>query len=697
MENDSGGSSLVIHGMPTHGRESADPADGSRYTAKSPEHKQLSPTLVMLGEGTDDSEETELIQYLTHDEEDLFSPFVFISEDVFDETSKARVETDAIPGSVDEHMQELRLHRRRVELLLARQLELLRSCSARIDYGASSCGTVDSDREDSPELDSKKPWRPTGVTFLVPEKAESGGMLTPSAIRTNRQEEEMEGWRFASAFMNNQFADVDEEERLGLSRTKSERRLQFASYRSNSMRQVHPAMRHSRQLVGNVNSMFTNMTTQRCTSVQRERMTQIVNNRTFTLTITCIILLNAAFTGYVVDFEMRGALITHDNSDDGLGHETPLWQEVVEIFFVVVFSLELFMRMFADGLKFFNGKDFTWNMMDMILVATSLVEVGLPDAGINLTFLRVERLLKMTRAFRILKVVRHLVIFRQLRILLLASLNCLIFMFWAMVVLLVVIFLFAILFLMGISSYVSDSSMGDTTVESFRVFFHSLPMAMLTLWMSCSGGVDWWDVEILLLKMPWPWCVLFAFFQGLMLLGMLNIVTGFVVQDAIEAMNADKDLQASLKDERTDRLVQRLTGLFHRMDSQGSGVVRREDFIKFMRDRDAQGLMAELDINVSDFVLLFDILDVDENGDVEIDEFVMGAMQLKVHADLLNMALLMHKNNRLLQKSFKMIHAVGKSVCVLGDQMERTAASAEPVRSWRPSSASMQSISSVLD
>jgi len=486
----------------------------------------------------------------------------------------------------------------------------------------------------------------------------------------NRRGSASSTWGLTSAAMLSELDQslCDTTQNIDRGRTREELRSEFAMI-SRISGNFNPTVVRLSLWVGQILDSVEESLQSVADILQRDRVAGWLSSPCFTMVISLIILLNAAFTGYISHFTMEKTLAAYDEGKT-LPFVEPSWHNLVESFFVVAFTLELLMRCFAEGCDFLFGKEWTWNAMDALLVAASFVELALPDAGVNLTFLRVERLFKMVRAFRILKVVRHVMLFRQLRILLLAVVNALVFMMWAILVLLVVIFLFSVLFMMGVVGYVNDAPSDDPTVAQFRIYFHSLPMAMLTLYMSCSGGVDWWEIAHLLLQMSWQWCLLFAFFQSVMLLGMLNIVTGFVVQDAVEALDSDKELQAHFRDERTAALCHELKALFHQMDSKGCGTVQKTEFVRFMKKEEARTLMAALEVNVTDADMLFNMLDVDENEEVEIDEFVMGAMSLKGHADALNMALLLHNNNRLIHRSFGNIHGLGKAIVALGHHME---------------------------
>lgn len=539
---------------------------------------------------------------------------------------------DAVTSFVEVQARELRAHRRCVEELLERQMELLRGAenvvfdaTRNVRSAVSTCGqsNLEESRQSSSTGErSRSPCREERPTFRSSVTTTIFGGRNTKMTRDD---------------MRSEFARVITEDRM-----------------------MHPFFQRVSECALQITKACSSHLMSKSTCAQHDRVAELVGSGPFTLAMTVVIIVNSVFTGFVMDVQLRETLRAYDDGDVSDIHMED-WHASVEACFVVIFTVELLLRIFAGCCSFFTGRDFAWNLVDAFLVVCSFVELVLPSSGVNLTFFRIDRLLKMVRAFRILRLVRHIMVFRKLRILLMAVTNCLMFMMWAIVVLLVVIFLFSILFLMGVISFVNDAPLGDPTVESVRVFFHSLSMSMLTLWMSCSGGVDWWEIEQLLLTMSWHWGVLFSLFQAMMLLGMLNIVTGFVVQDAVVAMNADKELQQQVDDEKKGKLVQELKAVFHRMDVKGSGNVQKEDFVTFMKDDKVQSLMSKLDVRVADAVMLFDILDVDGDMEVEIDEFVMGAVQLKVQADMLNMTLLLQNNNRLIQKAFKLIHGLSLS------------------------------------
>merc|ERR1712083_1237069 len=80
------------------------------------------------------------------------------------------------------------------------------------------------------------------------------------------------------------------------------------------------------------------------------------------------------------------------------------------------------------------------------------------------------------------------------RTLLLAIMSLMMPLCWACLFLLLICYLFAVVFMQAVRDYMFAAQPEDITVDSLRTFFDSTPMALLTLWMSVSGGISWWDV-----------------------------------------------------------------------------------------------------------------------------------------------------------------------------------------------------------
>merc|ERR1712048_62494 len=104
---------------------------------------------------------------------------------------------------------------------------------------------------------------------------------------------------------------------------------------------------------------------------------------------------------------------------------------------------------------FFFGPEWSWNLLDTFLVLTSLADAVLTVAGFEMTYVRLLRLLRMTRTTRVIRLLRF---FRTLRMMLLSALNSVVPLLWAMLFLMLMIFVFAVVLLQGTAVYVGTNT-----------------------------------------------------------------------------------------------------------------------------------------------------------------------------------------------------------------------------------------------
>ena len=225
--------------------------------------------------------------------------------------------------------------------------------------------------------------------------------------------------------------------------------------------------------------------------------------------------------------------------------------------------------------KFLVGRDCCWNLLDISLLLSSVVEIVGPTGEINVSFVRLVRVLRMLRA---IQVVRRMTIFRKLRLLLLAMLDSILAVFWAVSALLLITFVFAVLFLQGAAQYLAQASPADSHFTLMATFFCALPMTLLTLWMCVSGGISWLEIEEVWLEVAPGYAVLLVCYQALMTLALLKIVTGIFVNDSIEAAQNDRDLKAIFERERKAHFIHCATRIFEEMVTDSTTILSRKQF-----------------------------------------------------------------------------------------------------------------------
>merc|ERR1719386_624220 len=90
--------------------------------------------------------------------------------------------------------------------------------------------------------------------------------------------------------------------------------------------------------------------------------------------------------------------------------------------------------------------------------------------------------------------------------------------------------------------------------------------------------------------------------------------------------------------------------LFNDIDADNSGTLTWEELGKNLEDERVSACFNLLQIDVTEAKGLFQLLDIDESGEVGIEEFVMGCMRLKGAAKSIDLATMLYENKRMAMK-----------------------------------------------
>jgi len=251
----------------------------------------------------------------------------------------------------------------------------------------------------------------------------------------------------------------------------------------------------------------------------------------------------------------------------------------------------------------------------------------------------------------------------------LSSMVCLL---WAFVMIGLVILVFSIIFGNAAASHFEAVDMNDADAVIRAVAIHdhfgSMYNSAVSLFSAITGGNDWMSYGenlILLDEESHIYFLLFLFYIGFCLVGMLNVVTGIFVDSAVCTRTEDEVVDSYTEDlTRTSEEVRRI---FQQADEDGSGVLTQAEFEKCLEGNQwVAAYFSGLDIDTSDASTIFTLMDIDGSGELSIDEFVEGTMKLKGSAksidifslmfDHAKMAIQLTKLCSLVEDEFKFLH-----------------------------------------
>merc|ERR1712136_261852 len=311
------------------------------------------------------------------------------------------------------------------------------------------------------------------------------------------------------------------------------------------------------------------------------KTSRVVDGVVFQTVVCAVIFLYIVFVGFEVNDEMSDAIGNHRKQDADAFTPKKGWITVAGYCFTLVFVLELSFRMVALKAQFLLGQGWLWNIFDAVLVLTSVVDQWLTtDSGQlhNVSYLRCFRMFWVFRALRLAKTVQSRFV-RDFRMMMLAIVSSVIPLFWAVTTLAALHYLASIIVMMFVADYIANAAAGDATVGELTVWFESLPMSVLTLFMAVTGGVSWWEImDPILVVGPLAGVILVSFIV-VTVLAVLNIITGIFVNDAIEKARSDESLLLAREMEQNVEYRQQLKDLFRKLDVDESQWVERDEFV----------------------------------------------------------------------------------------------------------------------
>eukprot|EP00435_Cladocopium_sp_Y103_P035386 s836_g9.t1 len=314
------------------------------------------------------------------------------------------------------------------------------------------------------------------------------------------------------------------------------------------------------------------------------------------------------------------------------------------------FTGELLLRIYAFGRAFVWSEDWQWNFLDVIIVSASLVELLLDivawtsiETGTGARFgdlsiikaMRVVRILRLVRVFRVVR------FFRSLRVLISSIIHTLRSVIWALTLLTLIMYTFAILFTYCYTDFVHNNPNKLEDAERLRRYFGSVPVSVLNLFAAISDGISWTLMSAPLYDAGWFWLALFVSYIALATFAdscshtELANSLGLSIAEFPEEMVIEAQLKS--KKMYTDQV----RTLFHLMDEDQSGELTAHAFEEHINEPQVAAYFRALDMDLNNAWKLFTLLDPDNSGTIDLTEFVEGCLKLRGPATRLDMEMVL--------------------------------------------------------
>merc|ERR1712137_792802 len=127
--------------------------------------------------------------------------------------------------------------------------------------------------------------------------------------------------------------------------------------------------------------------------------------------------------------------------------------------------------------------------------------------------------------------------------------------------------------------------------------------------------------------LPGGYLEIFLLFIIFSMFAVLNVVTAVFVDNAVQSSNADRQVIISEERQKHEEFLKSMQQVFEELDTDHTHTISREEFERQVQDEGMVSYFKALDLDVTQARTLFTLLDVDNTGSVDIEEFIIGCMK----------------------------------------------------------------------
>jgi len=321
--------------------------------------------------------------------------------------------------------------------------------------------------------------------------------------------------------------------------------------------------------------------------------------------------------------------------------EMSFWP-IFDNIFLSIFILEIGLKVAYHESEFFCGRDKWWSLLDVVIVALGAFDLwimplflqGSDTTSSEYAMLRFLRLLRLLRLLRVFRMFKKLMTFVQ------ALMNMLSTFIWIFSVLFLFLLCNAVVLTHllghgdGLPRQSSVHVQGDfdysASVAKIHENFQDVSTSLFTLFQVTT--TDNWDtIAEPVIQLDSRWRVFFVFFIAFASWTMISVLTAVASDNMIAASTDRKDSEQKEQENRQREFINFLRDAFLEADTDGNGLLDKEEFAALINKEFVGQQMRSLGIHLSEDEMFksWDMLDIDESGTLTIDEFVTGLSYLQ--------------------------------------------------------------------
>mmetsp|Transcript_43864 Transcript_43864/g.80132 ORF Transcript_43864/g.80132 Transcript_43864/m.80132 type:complete len:664 (+) Transcript_43864:85-2076(+) len=324
----------------------------------------------------------------------------------------------------------------------------------------------------------------------------------------------------------------------------------------------------------------------------------------------------------------------------------------VELTFVIIYILELILKVFLLGIKEFITRPQLWfNLADLLIIAIALFGVivtFLNDDGALSNPIVIFRLVRLARITRLIRLLRF-DFFKELLTMVAGLVSGLRTLLWAFVLLFLAIYPMSLVLTQFIGQ--DESTANDMQM---RELFKTVPRSMLTVFRCVTGDCNFSDgtpaVLDLIDRYGIIWIPIYVAVMLIVTFGLFNLIVAIFVDTVLsDAKKQERESKLHrLKDrerqrDKTAKLLEMLLDKtmedhilkgesidqFEGLDKITHMSVNKDAFNDFLKDPEVHTILDDLDVPEEERLDIFEVLDANGNGTLQLEELIHGVIRLR--------------------------------------------------------------------
>jgi len=296
--------------------------------------------------------------------------------------------------------------------------------------------------------------------------------------------------------------------------------------------------------------------------------------------------------------------------------------------FIIAFAVELIIRMYVEMSAFFED---LVNLLDVALVVAAGVDCFLLWPAGSGGAVRLFTVLRTLRILRLVKLVRMFPAFRELWLLVGGFVNSLKALAWVSMVVILVLYVCSVLVTTEIGQNDATYGIGpsyDGEVWPYKEYFGTIFRSMFTLFqvLTLDGWCD--DIVRHIVHRQPIMAIFFILFVMVTAFGIINVVVGIIVDNTLVAAQVADTRVEQLQAYNRKKAIERLMDTLLKSDVKRSGEISKSELKAAVQSRVVQKLFDTIGIKWSEALEIYELLDHEKSGSVELKRFGASLREL---------------------------------------------------------------------